>query len=82
MEKGKKYLFENLRPNFKRLNTSKVNFRDDNDLLNLVMVRTVFRSYMCWVTRNSRILNFRTTSTFRYTYFQLSGVYNIRSIGS
>ncbi|MBF91582.1 MAG: hypothetical protein CMP34_02095 [Rickettsiales bacterium] len=35
MEKGKKYLFENLRPNFKRLNTSKVNFRDDNDLLNL-----------------------------------------------
>ena len=35
MEKGKNYLFENLRPNFRTLNTSKVKFRDDNDLVNL-----------------------------------------------
>ena len=35
MKKGKSYLFENLRPNFRTLNTSKVKFRDDNDLVNL-----------------------------------------------
>ena len=35
----KNYLFENLRPNFKTLSTSKVKFRDDNDLVNLASKR-------------------------------------------